>query len=176
MMRHSFAVAAAVLTLAGCQAAPSSGDGITVPPVPETVAPPPALAPTVVLDAAEADRLMRVTQVSLQWIGWDRRGSVAMNRAGDTITLNAVHSTVDGTGELRVIGRVAEVGTGYFTLDGQISIIGTPGADRYCKEDRPDWRFAVTQDRPYYRLRTFEWCDGLTDYIDFYHPRVSPGG
>ena len=38
---------------------------------------------------------------------------------------------------------------------------------RICEKTK-DWHFAITQGRPYYRLREFEWCDGLTDYIDLY--------
>jgi len=26
----------------------------------------------------------------------------------------------------------------------------------------------VTQNRRYWRIRTFEWCDDLTDYVDVY--------
>jgi hypothetical protein len=38
---------------------------------------------------------------------------------------------------------------------------------RRC-EQTGEWRFAVTQNRKYWRLRQFEWCDYLTDYIDIY--------
>jgi hypothetical protein len=30
------------------------------------------------------------------------------------------------------------------------------------------WHFAVMQNRPYWRLREFDWCEDLTDYVDIY--------
>ena len=50
---------------------------------------------------------------------------------------------------------------------GRIAIIDTPDPGRQCIRNGP-MRFAVTQNRPYWRLREFEWCDGLTDYVDIY--------
>ena len=47
------------------------------------------------------------------------------------------------------------------------SITDTPDRGRTC-ERRKTWHFAVTQRRSFYRLREFEWCDGLTDYVDVY--------
>ncbi len=44
---------------------------------------------------------------------------------------------------------------------------GTPDAGRRCEANKA-WRFAVTQNRPWWRLREFEWSDGLTDYVDIY--------
>ena len=70
--------------------------------------------------------------------------------------------------KLSIAGRVAEIGPDYFIFDGRIAIVGTPDAGRRCVGERADWRFAVTQGRKYWRLRQFEWCDGLTDYVDIY--------
>ena len=151
------------LSAAACTTVPPQGETT------ETIAQPAEV--TLILDREEADRLFAVTEITLQWIGWDRRGSVAFTRDGEAVHLRGVHSTVDGQGTLVVDGRVAEVGTDYFILDGTITIENTPDAGRSCELTKPDWRFAVTQNRPYYRLREFEWCDGLTDYINLYHPR-----
>jgi hypothetical protein len=52
-------------------------------------------------------------------------------------------------------------------LEGAVTIVNTPDEGRTC-EGYGTWRFAVTQARKYYRLRQFEWCDGLTDYVDLY--------
>ena len=62
---------------------------------------------------------------------------------------------------------MTEIGADYFVFDGTIRIADTPDAGRRCEADKV-WHFAVTQNRPYWRLREFEWCDGLTDYIDIY--------
>ena len=48
-----------------------------------------------------------------------------------------------------------------------IRIADAPDPGRMCEATK-SWHFAVTQNRRYYRLREFEWCDGLTDYIDIY--------
>jgi len=68
---------------------------------------------------------------------------------------------------LQVDGDVIDVGAGYFTLRGTIRITGTPDRGRRCEATK-DWHFAITQNRSYYRLREFEWCDGLTDYVDIH--------
>ena len=62
---------------------------------------------------------------------------------------------------------MTEIGTGYFTFKGTIRIKDTPDRNRSCEKTK-NWHFAVTQNRPYFRLREFEWCDYLTDYIDIY--------
>ena len=53
------------------------------------------------------------------------------------------------------------------TFIGTIRIADTPDRGRLCEQTK-SWRFAITQRRKYYRLREFEWCDGLTDYIDLH--------
>ena len=59
------------------------------------------------------------------------------------------------------------IGRDYFLFDGLVRITDAPDKGRNC-EKHDMWRFAVTQSRPYWRIRTFEWCDDLTDYIDIY--------
>ncbi len=86
-----------------------------------------------------------------------------------------------GTGEWRVMGThggpggsyvgveglITEVGDKYFLLTGDLTILDTPDEGRNCRASGT-WRFEITQNRKYYRLRHFEWCDGLTDYIDIH--------
>lgn len=72
-----------------------------------------------------------------------------------------------GGGRLFMDGAVREIGSDYFIFTGTIRIEDTPDPGRRCEATK-DWRFAVTQEQPYWRLREFEWCDGLTDYIDIY--------
>jgi hypothetical protein len=123
--------------------------------------------PTRVLDPAEAERLLSAKGVSLQWIDWDRRGSVFARMEGDVLRLSAAQSDAAGKGTLRLDGTVLEIGQGYFTFKGVIQISNTPDMGRNCRANKT-WHFAVTQNRPYWRLREFEWCDGLTDYVDIY--------
>ena len=72
-------------------------------------------------------------------------------------------------GTLDLEGFITEIGADYFVFQGTVKIIGAPDEERLCNVTKA-WRFEVTQNRSYYRLREFEWCDGLTDYIDLYFP------
>ena len=132
-----------------------------------TIAAAPAPAPTRILDAAAAQRLRANKGVTLQWIDWDHRGSAHVTVANGVWTLRAAQAEAKGPGRLFLEGRVTEIGRDYFLFDGIVRITDTPDNGRSC-ELRDSWRFAVTQNRRYWRIRTFEWCDRLTDYIDIY--------
>ena len=121
---------------------------------------------TRVLSATDATRLKQNTGITLQWIGWDERGQADVTEEGGTYRISARQAGPRG-GLVTVDGVLSEIGPDYFVLDGAISISDTPDAGRKCFADKT-WRFEVTQGRRYYRLREFEWCDGLTDYIDIY--------
>ncbi len=123
---------------------------------------------TAIYDADGARMLLENDGVTLQWIGWDRRGTanVLIEQDG-TYTLNARQVADNGQGSLTMQGYVSEIGPGYFTIQGTITIEAAPDRERFCSENKL-WHFAVTQNRRYWRLREFEWCDGLTDYIDIY--------
>ncbi len=134
-------------------------------PVPEPASE--IAGPTRVSSAVDATRLKQNSGITLQWIGWEDRGpALVFEDPEGSYRLSGQQSGADG-GRLAVYGAITEIGPGYFVLDGTIEITGTPDADRQCKADRL-WRFEVTQGRKYYRMRTFEWCDYLTDYIDIY--------
>ena len=83
------------------------------------------------------------------------------------MTLRAAQAQANGPGRLFLDGTVTEIGADYFVFDGTIRITETPDTGRKCEANKV-WHFAVTQNRPYWRLREFEWCDDLTDYIDIY--------
>jgi len=126
-----------------------------------------APAPTRVLDRAAAERLRHNKGVTLQWIDWVHRGSAAISVANGRWMLRAAQAGSRGPGRLFLEGTITEIGRDYFLFDGVVRITDTPDKGRMC-EKRDIWRFAVTQKRPYWRIRTFEWCDDLTDYIDIY--------
>ena len=126
----------------------------------------PAPVATRVLDRAALARLMANKGVTLQWIDWNTRGSANVRWQGETLLLTAAQAS-SGGGRLFLDGVVEEVGRDYFTFRGTIRIEDTPDAGRRCEANK-SWHFAVTQNRPYWRLREFEWCDGLTDYVDLY--------
>lgn len=150
-----------LLLLAACATTP-----ITPPP---TVPPPPPIQPveaTRVLDQGALQRLLANKGVTLQWLGWNQRGTVNARMEGDVLRLTAAQAKSEG-GRLLMDGAVREIGSDYFIFSGFIRITDTPDPGRYCEQSK-EWRFAITQNRPYWRLREFEWCDRLTDYIDIY--------
>jgi hypothetical protein len=127
----------------------------------------PSAVATRILDSAAAQRLRANKGVTLQWIDWNRRGSAAVSVTRGVWTLRAAQAEAGGPGRLFLDGRITEIGRGYFLFDGVVRITDTPDKGRSC-EKRDTWRFAVTQNRRYWRIRTFEWCDDLTDYVDIY--------
>ncbi len=165
-MRCLFSIALPA-ALAGCAAVPSA---------PETSPPPPlatATEGTRILDRDAAARLLAADGVTLQWIDWNHRGQVNVRDEGGTIRLTGAQAQSDGPGRLFLDGEVSEIGADYFIFDGTIRIDETPDPGRHCEAHKL-WHFAVTQNRPYWRLREFEWCDGLTDYVDVYMPSTKP--
>ncbi|MGP1352340.1 MAG: hypothetical protein ACTS1Z_03385 [Parasphingopyxis sp.] len=133
------------------------------------------VAQTMVNDATALARLRGNSGITLQWINFTypderagaRRGHVSVADRGDTVHISGVQFAADGDAFVSVTGDIAEIGSDYFILDGRIVISGAPDAERHCiKTGRS--RFAITQNRRYWRMREFEWCDNLTDYIDIY--------
>ncbi len=122
---------------------------------------------THILDKAAANRLAGSKGLTLQWIDWNHRGTASIARQGNHWTLRGAQFETGGPGKLLLDGTITEIGKDYFTFLGKISIRDTPDRGRSCEKTK-SWHFAITQNRPYYRLREFEWCDGLTDYIDIY--------
>jgi len=146
------------LLLAGCAAVPVSSEPAPSAPVSSQA--------TRVLDRDAAERLLTNKGVTLQWISWDQRGTANARWKGERLLLTAAQAKT-GAGRLFLDGQVAEIGSDYFLFRGTIRIEDAPDPGRRCELTK-EWRFAVTQNRPYWRLREFEWCDGLTDYIDIY--------
>lgn len=115
----------------------------------------------------DAQRLAANKGLTLQWIDWNTRGTVIVTRNDGLWHLRGAQSEAGGPGRLFLDGHIVEIGQGYFTFKGTVRITDTPDRGRSCEATKT-WHFAITQNRPYYRLREFEWCDRLTDYIDIY--------
>ena len=175
---------AGAFALSGCvvdRPEPPSQPVADVPPVepavpdpmgriPEPVRTAAAGQPTRILDPEMARRLTANTGITLQWLGWDQRGQVEVGQTSDGVyMLHGRQTANDREGSLEVQGRIVEIGADYFLLDGTVAIRNAPDAGRFCQADKL-WRFGVTQGRRYWRLREFEWCDELTDYVDIYFP------
>lgn len=122
--------------------------------------------PTRILDRKAAQRLRANKGLTLQWLDWGKsRGTAYVRSEGDVWKLRGAEAAANGPGRLLLDGTITEIGADYFTFEGRIAITDTPDAGRVCDKTKT-WHFAITQKRSYYRLREFEWCDGLTDYID----------
>ena len=126
-----------------------------------------ALAPTVMKSETDVQRLSSLQGLTLQWIDWEKRGEVEITRSAEGHWWLKGEQKGDSNERLELDGFIQEIGKDYFLFDGRIVIEGTPDADRSCDMHKV-WRFEATQRRAYYRLREFEWCDYLTDYIDIY--------
>lgn len=157
MKRHVFA-AVGLLGVAACASASDT---------PQPVASVPAAQSTRIIDPAAAARLRANKGVTLQWIGWNEHGTATVSDNAGTLTLRAAQAQANGPGRLFLDGTVTEIGADYFVFEGTIRISDTPDAGRACEANKT-WHFAVTQNRSYWRLREFEWCDDLTDYVDIY--------
>lgn len=154
----------AALLLAGCSA---RGDNASsMPPVPD-VATTPQVAMTEVGDQAALEKLRGNAGLTLQWIGWNDRGIVDVSQRGAVVHLKGVQLQPDGLGRLEIDGDVVRIDAERFIFRGRIAIMNTPDVGRSCVKTG-DSEFAITQGRKYWRMREFEWCDDLTDYIDIY--------
>lgn len=127
----------------------------------------PLLLPTRVLSPKDLVRIAAPNGITLQWIDPIARGEVRALVDGDGVWRMIGSQSGAGNAYVGVDGVITEVGENYFTLNGTITIENAPDAGRMCKATA-DWRFEITQNRKFYRLRHFEWCDGLTDYIDIF--------
>ena len=168
-MRKSFTAVVFLLVAACTYASDAPPQRAPVHPAPASGAPEPSYPgeETKVLSRTDADRLLHNKGMTLQWIDWNTRGTAVVSPGDGLWQLRGAQSEAAGSGRLFLDGALLEIGEGYFTFRGTIRITDTPDPGRRCEADKT-WHFAVTQDRPYYRLREFEWCDGLTDYIDIY--------
>ena len=119
------------------------------------------------MDEITADRLVNNRGLTLQWISWDQRGHAQARRGSDGLYLTGSQVDPAKPGAVFLDGKVTAAGPDWFTFEGLIRITHAPDEGRTCEASKT-WHFAITQNRKYYRLREFEWCDGLTDYIDIY--------
>lgn len=162
-IRGGAALLALVLALAGL----APGGSSRAAGAQDRTSGPVARPATRILDQEGARRLLANKGLTLQWIDWDHRGALMVSREAGVWKLHGRQADANGPGLLALDGTITEIGADYFTFQGRISITNTPDPGRACSADRT-WRFAVTQNRRYYRLREFEWCDDLTDYVDIY--------
>jgi hypothetical protein len=130
---------------------------------------PKPIPPTKVENRAALEKLLGNSGMTIQWLSWtsSARGPMTASWKQGALFLKGEHRAEEGTGRVTVEGRVTRINKTEFVLNGTITIEDTPDIGRKC-EKTGDWKFAITQNRKYWRMREFEWCDQLTDYIDIY--------
>ena len=145
------------------------GNAESGPPPVTPASPPSALLVTAtqVRDQAALEKLRGNSGLTLQWIGWDRRGTLDVSQRGPVVHLRGAQVAPDGIGRLEIEGDVLNIEADRFTFVGRIAITNTPDAGRRCVKNGVV-EFAITQGRKYWRMREFEYCDQLTDYVDIY--------
>jgi hypothetical protein len=158
--------------LAACQTTMPEVETIaSAPPAEAPVRADPApLAPvraTEVRDRAALEKLRGNAGLTLQWIDWEKRGTLEVTQRGDVVHIKGAQASPDGKGRVEVEGDVLSIDATHFILRGRIAITDTPDTGRKCVKEG-DSEFAITQGRKYWRMREFEWCDQLTDYVDIY--------
>jgi hypothetical protein len=156
--------------LAACQTASPATTASAPPAEPPVQADPAPLAPvraTEVRDRAALERLRGNAGLTLQWIDWQKRGILEVSQRGEVVHIKGAQVAPDGKGRVEVEGDVLSVDATHFILRGRIAITDTPDVGRKCVK-QGDSEFAITQGRKYWRMREFEWCDQLTDYVDIY--------
>jgi hypothetical protein len=122
---------------------------------------------TEVRDQAALEKLRGNQGINLQWNYGAERGDLAVTQVGDVVHLSGSQQTADGKGRVEIEGDVLSIDTKHFIFRGRITMTDTPDAGRSCTKNG-DSEFAITQNRKYWRMREFGWCDHLTDYIDIY--------
>lgn len=160
-----------LLALSACAPTMQGGgsDAVAPPPVesPPIGAPLPPVQTTEVRDLAALEELRGNSGLTLQWIDWNKRGMVEVSQRGNVVHLKGAQVAPDGKGRIELEGDVLSIDSNDFIFRGRITITDTPDLGRKCIKDG-DSEFAITQGRRYWRMREFEWCDDLTDYIDIY--------
>jgi hypothetical protein len=126
-----------------------------------------AVKETEVRDQDALQKLRGNQGIDLQWNYGAERGELTVTQVGDVVHLSGTQLAADGKGKLEIDGDVLSIDSKHFIFRGRITMIDTPDAGRSCTKNG-DSEFAITQNRKYWRMREFGWCDQLTDYIDIY--------
>ena len=127
--------------------------------------------PTRVLDRDGLHRLEGTDGVSLQWIGWERRGRIVVTEPGGRVHLEGEQREARGPGRLTLSGDVTSIQPSSFTFTGAIRISDAPSDRPLCARNGA-FTFRITGQRRYWRLQEMTspdpGCAGLTDYVDIY--------
>lgn len=107
--------------------------------------------------------------LTLQWIGWDRRGEAVVERRNGRSFIRGEQRSADGADYVTIEGEIVDFTAAGFTLRGRVVIrVGFENAGQPCTRDG-DLRFQAPPGRAYWRLQAMRSpCSTLTDYVDIY--------
>lgn len=120
------------------------------------------------VDPAELKDLSGKHNLTLQWISWDKPGTVYFKKIGDNL-YKVSGSQKKGKEYLTIDGQITQVSAKKLGFEGTIThstAINGNGAE--CVKTGSQI-FLSTQNRKYWRMQDMANCDGVaTDYIDIY--------
>ena len=109
-------------------------------------------------------------KLTLQWISWDKPGSVMISTADDGwFTVKGEQKSEGSSDYLRIDGKVMPLSDKEILFDGDITYsVATINSGEPCvKTGRQN--FLSTKGRKYWRLQNMLHCvEGTTDYVDIY--------
>src|SRR4051812_23542077 len=124
-----------------------------------------SVLPTNVEDPAALERLRHNSGVTLQWIGWERRGRVTVTERGGRVHLSG--SQAGNGGRLTIDGDVSGIGRDSFTFRGRIVVADTPDPGRECVRDGI-YEFRVTGGGRHLGLSPVGGWGGPPGFVEIY--------
>ena len=108
---------------------------------------------------------------TLQWIGWDRPGTVSLRKKSDHVYfINGEQVSRDSTEYVTIEGTIEPVSATELLFKGTIkSVVNEVNKGNVCKR-LGVYHFKASGKRKYWRLQEMTNCEGnnLVDYIDIY--------
>lgn len=107
--------------------------------------------------------------LTLQWIGWERRGEAVIERRDGRTLIRGEQRSADGADYVSLEGEIVDFTSAGFTLRGRVvTRVGFDNAGQPCVREG-DLRFQAPPGRAYWRLQAMRSpCSTLTDYVDVY--------
>lgn len=107
--------------------------------------------------------------LTLQWVGWDRRGDAVIERREGRLFIRGEQRSADGADYVTINGEIVDFTGMGFTLRGRVvTRVGFDNAGQPCTRTG-DLRFQAPPGRAYWRLQAMRSpCSTLTDYVDLY--------
>lgn len=107
--------------------------------------------------------------LTLQWIGWERRGEAQVARRDGRVFIRGEQRSADGADFVTIDGEIVDFTGSAFTLRGRvITRVAFDNAGQPCVREG-DLRFVAAPGRRYWRLHEARRpCSTITDYVDLY--------